>query len=198
MAASAQHMQYLKTQIQTASREQLVLMLFDGVIRFSEKAKQALEEKELEASHSACARAQAIIMELFAGLSFTDGGEIAINLGRLYTYAMQRLVDANMKHDTSLLTEVQGIFRNLREGWAVAMEKALAESAGAGVNVELHSGDTERIAVEVGAPSAQAAPANPAASSAPAAQKAPVSPASRPNAGTYTMAGNRPRLSVQG
>ena len=124
-----QQKEYLKTKIQTASKEQLVLMLMDGVIRFSEHGRKAIEEKDYEAKQKNLVRAQDIVIELVNGLDHEKGGEIATNLARLYTYAIKRLVDANMKDDTTGIDEVQHIFRNLREAWAVAMDKVSKNKA---------------------------------------------------------------------
>ncbi len=119
-----QQKEYLKTKIQTASKEQLVLMLMDGAIRFSEHGRKAIEEKDFESKQKNLVRAQDIVIELVNGLDHEKGGDIATNLARLYTYAIKRLVDANMKNDPEGIDEVQHIFRNLREAWAVAMETA--------------------------------------------------------------------------
>lgn len=119
-----QQKEYLKTKIQTASKEQLVLMLMDGVVRFSEHGRKAIEEKDYEAKQKNLVRSQDIIIELVNGLDHEKGGEIATNLARLYTYAIKRLVDANMKEDIAGIDEVQHIFRNLREAWAIAMDTA--------------------------------------------------------------------------
>lgn len=119
-----QQKEYLKTKIQTASKEQLVLMLMDGVIRFSEHGRKSIQEKDYENKQKNLIRAQDIIIELVNGLDHEKGGEIATNLARLYTYAIKRLVDANMKDDLEGIDEVQHIFRNLREAWAVAMDTA--------------------------------------------------------------------------
>ena len=123
MATAKHHRQYLRTQVQTASKEQLVLMLLDGVIRFAEKGKNALLKSEWEEAHVALMRSQAIIMELFYCLDREQGGEIADNLSRLYAYAFQRLIEANMKHSGEPIDEVQKIFRELRSGWSEAMTK---------------------------------------------------------------------------
>jgi flagellar protein FliS len=120
---------YRQTQIHTASKEQLVLMLYDGVIRFSEQGRQAIENKDYEKKQFALVRSQDIIFELVNGLDHERGGEIASNLARLYAYAIKRLVDANMKNDTTGIDETQDIFRNLREAWAGAMAKVAKERA---------------------------------------------------------------------
>ena len=113
--------QYLKTQIVTASKEQLVLLLYDGVLRFTEQGKQALLRAEIDIAHTAFMRAQAIIMELVYTLNREEGGEIAENLARLYAYAFNALIVANLKHEPAKVDEVQNIFRGIREGWVGAM-----------------------------------------------------------------------------
>lgn len=172
MTNSKQHKQYLRTKIQTASREELVLMLLDGVGRFCEVGKLALIKGKHEDSHEALLRAQAIIMELLYGLDREQGGEIAENLGRLYGYTFNCLIAANMKKKPEKIEEVQGIFRELREGWNAAMNKLKAQAAPV-------------------APAPE--PAAPSASASPPAKKTALSiPASPPPAEL------RPRLSVQG
>ena len=128
MSLSNQHRQYLKTQIVTASKEQLVLMLYDGILRFSEQGRQGLLRGEIDIAHTAFMRTQAIIMELVYTLNREDGGEIASNLARLYAYAFNALIQANLKHDTAKIDEVQNIFRGIREGWIGAMQRMGVET----------------------------------------------------------------------
>lgn len=125
-----QQKEYLKVKVQTASKEQLVLMLMDGVLRFSEQGRTAIQNKEIEKKQFSLVRSQDIIIELLSGLNHELGGDIAKNLARLYTYSIKRLVEANIKNDTTCIDDVQNIFRNLREAWAVAMDKVHREEAG--------------------------------------------------------------------
>jgi flagellar protein FliS len=131
MATTYQQRQnaYRQTQIHTASKEQLVLMLYDGVLRFSEQGREAIAEKNYEKKQFALVRSQDIIFELVNGLDHEKGGEIAANLARLYAYAIKRLVDANLKNDAAGIDEAQDIFRNLREAWSGAMAKVAKERA---------------------------------------------------------------------
>lgn len=124
---------YLKTQVETASKEQLVVMLFDGIIRFSETARKHMEKKEIEETHHNLMRAQAIVMELIYTVDKEKGGEIAENLLALHAYAYSCLVNANMYKDTKKIDEVQHIYRELREGWIGAMQSlGLSPTAQAG------------------------------------------------------------------
>jgi flagellar protein FliS len=175
MTNAKQRQQYLATQIQTASKEQLVLMLMNGVIRFGEKGKKAIESGDIEVAHEALTRTQAIILELFYCLDREAGGEIAENLARLYTYSFQKLIEANMRKNIQSVEEVQKIFRELSEGWSGAMSQVKTEAATA---IETTSQDTFT----------HSKPAS-------AAQN----PAPRPKIPAPAVAPeNRPRLSIQG
>ncbi|MDR2390697.1 MAG: flagellar export chaperone FliS [Planctomycetota bacterium] len=122
MAFVNQKNMYLKTQIETASKEQLVVMLFDGIIRFTEQARKAILAGTVEESHHFLVRAQAIIMELICTVDKEKGGEVARNLLGLHAYAFNCLVLCNIKKDVAKIDEVQNIYRQLREGWIGAME----------------------------------------------------------------------------
>ncbi|MFH0910264.1 MAG: flagellar export chaperone FliS [Planctomycetota bacterium] len=128
MALPSGQNQYLQTQVLTASREQLVLMLYDGALRFCESAKRAWEKKNLEVSHKSLVRAQSILLELIYALDKTRDPELTARLNQLYAYCYKQLVLANVQRDSTLIDEVEGILRDLRETWAEAMEK-LAKQA---------------------------------------------------------------------
>jgi flagellar protein FliS len=114
--------EYLKTQIQTASREQLVLLLYDGAIRFSDQAKDRLAARDYDGAHGLLIRAQNIVLELLYALDRKTGGEVAEKLAGLYTYCYSRLVEANVHHLTSKVDESNTVLRELREAWAKAIQ----------------------------------------------------------------------------
>lgn len=114
--------QYLKTQVETASKEQLVVMLFDGILRFTEQAKKTIDNNDIENTHHLLMRAQAIVMELIYTLDKEKGGEVGKNLLNLHAYAFNCLITANLRRDKAKIEEVQHIYRELREGWIGAME----------------------------------------------------------------------------
>ncbi len=187
--------QYLKTQIETASREQLVVMLFDGIIRFTDQARKAIEEKNIEDSHHALMRAQAIIMELLCTINKEKGGDLAKNLMSLHAYAFNCLIKCNMSKEASYIDEVQKIYRELRTAWVTAMD-----SAGISATKPAGEKDAPQPTPPRGGPGApiSTAPATvstvgiPAANApAPApgviASAAPVAPAAAPQLGNYGM-----------
>lgn len=114
---------YLKTQIETASKEQLLIMLYDGAIKFLNQAKLALENKEYEESHRLLLKAQDIIYEFQATLDMDLGGELAQNLFNLYSYYIKRLVYANLKKDKEPIEEVLRHLKGLRDTWKQAILK---------------------------------------------------------------------------
>lgn len=113
--------QYLKTQVETATKEQLVVMLFDGIVRFTEQARKSIRENDIENIHQHLMRAQAIVMELIYTVDREKGGDVAQSLLALHAYAFNCLIQANMKRDESKIDEVQEIYRQLRGGWTAAM-----------------------------------------------------------------------------
>jgi len=108
--------QYRTTQVQTANPVHLVVMLYDGAIRFVGQGIAAIERSEMEEAHRNLVRAQDIIAELNRALD-PQAGEVAANLEQLYDYMHRRLVEGNMRKDTAPLQEVMGLLRELRDAW---------------------------------------------------------------------------------
>ncbi|HEU5081147.1 MAG TPA: flagellar export chaperone FliS [Opitutaceae bacterium] len=113
---------YQSQSVLTASPGQLVLMLYDGALRFMDHARDALESSEetpkrIERINTNLIKAQDILAELQASLNF-EAGDYAKNLDRLYDYYQRRLFEANLKKKVAPVIEVQGLVRQLRDGWA--------------------------------------------------------------------------------
>ena len=79
------HERYLETAVETASPARLIVMLYDGAIRFINEAAYAMQQRDYETQNTKLQRAQKILAELISSLDFDKGGEIAENLFRLYT-----------------------------------------------------------------------------------------------------------------
>lgn len=110
--------QYRKAAVNSASPLQLVIMLYDGAIRFMNQAKDAMEKRELERQNEACKRAQDIVSELMSCLDLKQGGEIAQNLFALYTFTFDRIIQANIEDKPELLDQSIQVLAELRESWA--------------------------------------------------------------------------------
>lgn len=112
---------YRKTQIDTASPETLILMLYDGALRFMGQAEEAFAEKNMEKISNLLVRVQAIFTELMTALNKEQGGEIAINLERLYLFFLDRLTEANIKKDPEPMRQIRPLIEDLRNTWAEAI-----------------------------------------------------------------------------
>jgi flagellar protein FliS len=116
-AASRGALAYRTVDAQSRSPLELVVMLYDGGIRFLGDAREAHERKDLVSRAVALSKALAIVGELRNTLNLDEGGEMALDLDRLYDYMMNRLLDVTIKRDTSALEEVQQLMITVREGW---------------------------------------------------------------------------------
>ncbi|MBF0408394.1 MAG: flagellar export chaperone FliS [Candidatus Riflebacteria bacterium] len=119
---AAQPESYKKTQVESASPEALILMLYDGALRFMSQAEEAFAEKNLERIHNLLIRVQAIFSELLATLDKDRGGEIAKNLERLYVFFLEKLSDSNIRKDPEPMNQIRPLVENLRQTWAEAMK----------------------------------------------------------------------------
>ena len=114
---------YQSTYVSTADQRQLIVMLYDGAVRFLRRAVVCIHTRDYEGCHRHVLRGREIIVELLSTLRPEKGGAVGENLRQLYLYLFQRLVEANLKKDPEALGEVIRILLTLREGWvAVANE----------------------------------------------------------------------------
>ena len=109
--------QYRKTAVTTTSRAGQIIMLYDGLLRFTRQAVRAVERSELEDAHRNFLRAQDILAELEASLDLEIGGDTAKNLLGLYEYGYRRLVEANCRKSAAPALEVITIFHELLQAW---------------------------------------------------------------------------------
>lgn len=113
---------YKAININTASQGKLILMLFDGAIKRAEEAIRQLERNNIESVHRNLIRAQEIIAELRSSLRIDVGGEVAVNIDRIYEYIYYLLVQGNLKKDVKPIREGIEHMKNMRETWKEAFE----------------------------------------------------------------------------
>lgn len=130
MSFSAQQA-YQQNQITTASPRELVLLLYNGGIKYLSLAKSAIEARDYEQAHRHLMRTQDILTELILGLNHEY--EISKQLEALYTYMKDRLIMANMKKDISMIVEVLALFVEFRDTWKQAIEIVKNQSNVAGI-----------------------------------------------------------------
>ena len=116
--ANAYHQVGVHTGAATASPHKLIAMLFDGFMDNLAQAQGAMAQGDVPAKCAAIARALRILDEGLSGtLDTQQGGELAANLGDLYTYVSMRLTQANLRSDPALLDECKRLIEPLREAW---------------------------------------------------------------------------------
>jgi flagellar secretion chaperone FliS len=120
---------YKQNQVETASPEEILIMLYDGAIRFLLVAKKAHAAGEIEKRHKNVLNAQHIIQEFMNSLDMEIGGEMAANLFRLYEYLNYRLIQFTVKKDVAMLDEVLDHLRSLKSTWEEAIRIAKKEKA---------------------------------------------------------------------
>jgi flagellar protein FliS len=114
--------QYQKTAVTTASREKILLMLYEGCIRFIRQATQAMEDKRIADKGKYISKATAILSELLATLDFKVGGELATNLEGLYVFMIDKLIEANIENNPETLRQVDKLMNTLYVGWKDVIE----------------------------------------------------------------------------
>ncbi|HVU31942.1 MAG TPA: flagellar export chaperone FliS [Opitutaceae bacterium] len=123
LAAQGYARTYQVNAILTASPGQLVLMLFDGVLKSLALAQEAFRQppsdpRRIETINRHLLKAQEIIAELQSGLSMEAGGEFAKTMHRLYDYHNRRLLEANLRKQVEPVNEVERLVREIRDAWA--------------------------------------------------------------------------------
>lgn len=113
---------YLENQIKSATPEQLLIMFYDGAIRFTAQAAQAIEDKNIERRNYYLNKACAIITELNATLDHDIGGKIAEDLNRLYDYMLLELHKANSANNLKKVKFVEQMLVDLRNTWQQAID----------------------------------------------------------------------------
>ena len=108
---------YQQTAVGTQSKGRLIVMLYDGALKFMKLAIKKLEEGDYAAKGLYINRAQDIISELNAVLDMESGGEIAQNLRKLYLFMNRRLREANTKRDPEIIREVITLMEELNQSW---------------------------------------------------------------------------------
>ena len=112
---------YQKNAVQTASPAKLTLMLYDGAVKFTNIAIEAIEAGDIEKAHNNIVKAQNIIVEFRSTLDMKY--PVAKDFDVVYDYIYRRLVEANMKKDKDILEEVLGHLRTMRDTWKEVMAK---------------------------------------------------------------------------
>jgi flagellar protein FliS len=118
---------YQKTQVTTASREKILLMLYEGAIRFTKLAQQHMKEKNIAEKGKYISKATAILSELMSTLDFKAGGKLAADLENLYVFMIDKLIEANITNDLEHLKVVENLLMTLYTAWKDVIENPRAD-----------------------------------------------------------------------
>jgi len=127
MAVQNPYEKYKSNIVFTASKEELTLMLYDGALKFCNQAITALDNNEIERANELIIKVENIIREF--QLTLSRDFDISQYFDSMYTYLYDRLIEANLKKDKSILEEVRGFIRELRDTWKDAMKLARTSAA---------------------------------------------------------------------
>lgn len=114
--------QYQASNITTATPEKLMIMLFDGAIQFLQKAKVAIEEKNLKDRSENIDGARKIIRELMRTIDLENGNDVSKQLFKLYNRMAMKLIKANVSRRADFIDEVIEDLSNIRWGFQKAIE----------------------------------------------------------------------------
>lgn len=113
---------YKKTSINTARKEEILLMLYEAAMKFCKKGIEAIENKEIAKKGEYIGKLQDIIMELNNSLDHKVGGKVADELASLYDYVFYSSTQANINMDAGPLKESLKVLNTLYEGWSEAIQ----------------------------------------------------------------------------
>jgi flagellar protein FliS len=122
---------YIQTQVSSRSPLELVVMLYEGLIRFTGEARAAIERRDLVAKRVAMSRALAVLSELQSTLNMTEGGDVSVSLDGLYTYMNGLLLEASMQNTIAPLEETLKLAATLRDAWTEIASREIAAAVGA-------------------------------------------------------------------
>ena len=121
---------YQKAAVNTVDQRKLILMLYDGAIKFLTHAIEKMQKNDVYEAHTNLIRGKSIIAELLSSLNLDSGGDIARNLQRLYAYMFNELIDANLNKEPERVQRVVHLLKELRTAWQNLKPGAAAIPAG--------------------------------------------------------------------
>ncbi|WP_163193277.1 flagellar export chaperone FliS [Clostridium thermarum] len=120
MALNNPYATYKNNSVTYASKEQLLLMLVEGAVKFAKIGRQAIVDKDIKKCHENLIKAQNIFYELMATLNVEQGGEWAKAMMNIYDFIVRRLTDANIKKDVTIMDEVIPLIEEVKNTWEEA------------------------------------------------------------------------------
>lgn len=117
MAHAQGHKQYQMDEVNTSTQGKLILMMYDGAIKYIKMAMECMEKGDMSGQSVYIQKTRDIINELMVALDVEKGGEVCRNLERLYQFTLRQLTLANIKNERKSLSSVLRVLRPLRQAW---------------------------------------------------------------------------------
>ncbi len=117
------YQRYKQTAILSASKEQVMLMLYEGAIRFTKMAIQASQDNNIAERGKNILKAYDIILEFQASLNHNVAGDLPMQLDQLYVYMLEQYSKANMTGNIESLQSCLKVLENLYDGWNQVINK---------------------------------------------------------------------------
>lgn len=114
---------YKNNSVNYASKEQLLLMLVEGAVRFCKIGRQAIVDNDIKKANDALIRTQDIFSELMVSLD-TKQGDWAVQLFNVYAFIKEKLFEANMKKSLEIVDEIIPLIEDINETWKEAYKRA--------------------------------------------------------------------------
>lgn len=125
------HQAYQTVQVTTVDRGRLLLMMYEGAIKFLKQSRAGVETGDIAKFCRFLSKAQAIIAELMNTLDFEKGGQIARDLDRLYDFMLFYLTEANLYRDPKRITKVIGLIDTIYSAYKEIIEGEKANASAA-------------------------------------------------------------------
>ena len=120
---------YFQTKVNTTDQGHLLIMLYDGALKYLQQARDKMLAKDYAAKGVLISKVIDIVNELASSLNMEKGGSLSENLNNLYILCTARLLQANMKMNVECLDSVVKILSGLRSAYAEIVERPEAQKA---------------------------------------------------------------------
>lgn len=121
--------QYQSVQVMTADGVRIIVMLYEGIVRFNKQAQDAMIAGDVKNRGIYINKSIAILGELINSLNMEEGKEIAQKLYNLYEFSIQQITTANLKNAPELLDSVNRVINELKGGWESIEKSGAAAEA---------------------------------------------------------------------
>ena len=108
---------YKNNSVNYASKDQLLLIILDGAVKFSKMGRQAILDKDIKGAHENIIKTQNIFYELMISLDLNNSGDWGLNVISIYKFIIDKLVQANIKKDINIMDEIIPLIEEIRDMW---------------------------------------------------------------------------------